>query len=473
MITRSREYMPQTPGEPLPGVLLLGALEEWRRDLPRLERLRRSYENDRDILRRTRLSHLPNNRIAHGYAKYIVTMSAGYMIGKPVSYAAPKGMEKALQAVTDEYARTDIDSVDIELARHAAIYGRAVMIVYADENAAPRTATVRPENAFVVYDDTIESRPMFGVQCTKRLGMDGTVQGDTVTVYTDTHIFEYQLPAGEGILGQQPVETTEHRFGGLPMIEVWNDENEQGDFEQVQSLIDACDILESDRVNDTEQHTNALLVLTGATMQTDQDGRTPAQQIRQDRILALLNADSRAEYLTASLNQADAEVLKNALKSDIHKFSMVPDLTDENFAGNASGVAMKYKLLGLESLIKIKEPWFVEALRERLRLYANFAYIKGSQALDPDEVTITLTRALPVNELETAQMISRLQGLVPDKMLLAQVPFVDDVDEAVDMLEEQKTESAKRDAQIYGLHPANAPDKVTDPDANDDGDAAV
>lgn len=454
MIVRAREYMPQ-PGEPLPGELLRGVVKEWEKGLERLAKLRAAYENDRDILARRRLSHQPNNRLAHGYAKYIATMSSGYMVGKPVAYKAPEGQEKALEPIMAEYKRTDIDSVDVELARHAAVYGKGVQIVYADEEAKARCATISPENGFVVYDDTIENKPMFGVHCVKRTDINGDDAGVALTVCTDTHIFEYIAEKSDDIAKIEPVEIREHRFGGVPMIEVWNDENEQGDFEQVQSLIDAYDVIESDRANDTEQHVNSILLLTGAMMQNDEEGRTPAQQIRQDKILQLPNGDAHAEYLTATLSQADVEVLKSSINADIHKFSMVPDLTDEHFAGNASGVAMKYKLLGLESLIKIKEPWFIEALRERLQLFANFLAVRGEQMIDADDVTITLSRALPVNELEVAQIVTTLQGIVSDETLLAQVPYVDDIGKEMAALKVQRAEQAKRDAALYGLPDAN------------------
>ena len=57
-------------------------------------------------------------------------------------------------------------------------------------------------------------------------------------------------------------------------------------------------------------------------------------------------------------------MLKKAIKDDIHEFSKVPCLTDENFVGNASGVAMKYKLLGFEGLGKTKERYFKRGLRK-------------------------------------------------------------------------------------------------------------
>ena len=105
---------------------------------------------------------------------------------------------------------------------------------------------------------------------------------------------------------------------------------------------------------------------------------------------------------------------------------MVPDLSDENFAGNSSGVAMKYKLLGLEQLTRRKERWFREGLRERLRCYGYFLAVKGGRSLEEENIRILFTRALPENALETAQMVKTLEGMVPRQVLLSQLPFMED-----------------------------------------------
>ena len=65
------------------------------------------------------------------------------------------------------------------------------------------------------------------------------------------------------------------------------------------------------------------------------------------------------------------EALRKSLEQDIHKFANVPCMSDESFGGNASGVAMRYKLLGLEQITNIIERYFREGLKERLRFFFN------------------------------------------------------------------------------------------------------
>ena len=390
-------------------------VQEFLCGMERMARLRAYYEGNSAILERRRDEGLPNNRLAHGFPRYISTVATGYLVGNPVAYECEDAQKAALDAVLREYERCAMDSVDVELARRASVFGRSVERVFADHSARPRAAALEPERAFVVYDDSAEHRPLFGVALEPRLREDGSADGWMIEVCTALETLRFR-GCGPGEIGSLE-ERQPHFSGGVPMVEYWNNEDERGDFEGVLTLIDAYDALESDRVNDKQQFVDALLLLYGCAMEKDERGRTPARQLREDKVLVLPDADARAEWLCKQLSEADAEVLRRALAADIHKLCMVPDLTDEHFAGLTSGVAMRYKLLGLEQLTRVKERWLREALKTRLRLFSNFLAVRGAAKLDAEQVKIVFTRSLPVNELEQAQAISTLRGVLSDEEL--------------------------------------------------------
>ena len=405
MITRAERFL-DNRGMPM-SQMLQSVLREHLAALPRLQRLGDYYRANNAIASRKRAEGLPNNRIAHPFARYIVSVATSYLIGQPASYSAD-GFEDALAPISEAYWRCSISSVDIENARHAAIYGRGVEYIHTAMNEStgaitPQACALSPEQAFVVYDDTHESKPLFGVYFTRNTREDGMPDGYHIWVMGRSTIVELLSPdlnAGNFSV----VKESQHYFGGVPLVEYWNDEDEIGDFEWVIPLIDAYDVLQSDRVNDKQQFVDKLLLLYGCTLETDAQGRKPWQQLREDKALCLPDNDSRAEYLQGQMQEADVEVLRAALENDIHKLSLVPNMSDQNFAANASGVAMRYKLMGLDQLISVKQQWFIEGLRARLRLFANFSAVQGNPALDPADVKITLTRAMPANMLELAEI---------------------------------------------------------------------
>lgn len=422
MITRDRAALESG----LSGKLLQGCLNEHLRNAAPLRRLRDAYQLRAPIMGRWRAEGLPNHHLAHGYARYIVNIAAAYLVGAAVSY---QGEGEEVEALRRAYKNANVSGVDMELARQAALYGKGVEVVYTDGEAKPRSAALDPLSAFVVYADDVSADPLFGVHFHPVTNESGSPCGYEAEVYTASERLTYRAADFANLLRGQPRSHIPHYFGRVPLIEYWNNEEEAGDVSPVLSLIDAYDVLESNRVNDQEQLVDALLLVYGARLETDERGRTPAQQLRQDKLLYLPDREAGAQYLAKPGTGSDAEALRRALEQDIHKFSMVPDLSDEQFSGNISGVAMRYKLLGLEQLTRVKERWFREALRERMRCYGHFLAVKGSRALDENAVRMVFTRSLPENALEAAQMVKTLDGMVPKSILLSQLPFMDGEDQ--------------------------------------------
>ena len=92
-------------------------------------------------------------------------------------------------------------------------------------------------------------------------------------------IYTYENTA-DSFLHMTMTNSQHHYFGKMPMVEYRNNEEKQGDFEQMIPLIDAYNILESDRVNDKEQFVDAFLFLTGIDLDSEQ-----AKKLREERIL--------------------------------------------------------------------------------------------------------------------------------------------------------------------------------------------
>ena len=451
MIKRAARYL--VNGMPS-DTMLRSVLQEHMQNLPRLNMLGKYYRGESDITGRERAKGLPNNKIAHPFARYIVSVATGYLIGQPVSYSADD-QDAALQPITDAFDKCFIASVDAENARHASIYGRAVEYVHASEMAEqvlPCSVSLPPEQAFVVYDDDYHNMPLFGVYYTPETTEDGSQDGWRVWIMGANSVRECRMPDLGGT-AVQIVNETAHYFGDVPMVEYWNDEDERGDFEWVISLIDAYDKLESDRVNDKEQFVDKLLVLTGCVLETDKDGREPWQQLREDKALCLPDNTASAQYLQGALTESDVEVLRSALQADIHKMAMVPDLSDKDFAYNASGVAMKYKLWGLEQMTSVKEQWFIEGLKTRLRLFANFSAVKGHPRLDVDTVRISMQRAMPENLLENAQLVQYADaaGAASTEEKVRMLHVYDAWSDDMVAAEVEKIEGDKKTPEIDGL----------------------
>jgi SPP1 family phage portal protein len=415
-----------------------------RQDLPHLQRLYAYYIGQQAILDRKKQEYLSNQQLVINHAAYIADFTSGYLMGTPVTYALPDNTNK-IEPILDVLKAADAPTQDSDLALDAAIFGRAYEMIYLDTEMQIKLARLSPLNAFVVYDDTVEQMPVFGVHYYPVYTTDGDLDGYKGSFCTAEYTQQIRLSTGYGII--QVDEPVQHPFKKVPIDEIYNDGQRFGDFERVLSLIDAYNLLQSDRVNDKEQFVDALLVIKGQILgDTNAEKSEALEALKQTKVMELTN-DADAAYLTRQFDESSVEVLKNSIVSDIHKISCVPDMSDEHFAGNTSGVAMKYKLLGLEQRTKVKQRFFTEGLRYRLDCIANALTVRGAAAFDLASVDISFRRSLPANELESAQLVSILQGIVPEKTLLSQLPFVSDVDETLKALEKDRQAAMVRQAQ--------------------------
>ena len=121
-------------------------------------------------------------------------------------------------------------------------------------------------------------------------------------------------------------------------------------------------------------------------------------------------------------------------------------MSDEAFSGNASGVAIKYKLIGMEQIRSRKEVGFRKGLQRRIELIAGMLRTKSVADIDFRDIEITFTANIPADTKEQADIVKELYGVVSQKRLLSLLPFVSDP--AAEMAELKKEETDRQDA--YG-----------------------
>ena len=409
--------------------------EHKTRTCERYDKLERYYEGEHDILNRDKRKVLANNKLVCNHARYISDTAVGYFAGNPVKYSSGQDIAPLL----DLLKYTDSDTQDIDLAQKASIFGVAYEFIYNDADGKPRLYAPDPRQAFVIYDDTVEQKPVAGVYYYElREGFTNRVTGYSVYLCDSVSVRHFLTDTGFTAKGD--VTEKLHGMGGVPLIEIYNNSTCSGDFEPVLSLIDAYNVLQSDRVNDKEQFVEAILLIKGFTLGDTNAEKTESYKAIRDNGMMELDADGSAEWLTRQFDEESVEVLRKSLEQDIHKFANVPCMSDESFGGNASGVAMRYKLLGFEQITKIKERYFREGLKERLRLLCNVLALTGAAKIDSTDISIQFTRALPVNEVERAQLVSELRDVVPLDILLGQLPFVDNPEAAAEKVRAQQND---------------------------------
>ena len=441
-----REEVPDV--EDLPPEVLRYLVERAERAAGRYQRLEEYYRGEHPNLKGRK--NPDEVQVAVNYAKYVVDTGLGYYLGEPVKYDANQvsrnrnGAEGKkvidLCPVLECYDAQHISEVDQEIGREMGTFGDCLELCYASsgEKPRPRSACIDPRCGILVCDSTVEHNKLFALVWDRRESVTGE-RYYAVTVYTDRTVKHYRSADLKTAVFSQWGETEEHFFGEVPVIAYENNGERQGDFEQIISLIDAYDGLMSDRLTDKKKFVDALLVFFGMTLREGDEGR-----LAREKFLDGAPLDARAEYIQKTFDEAGVQVLADALVREMHKMTMTVDMSDEKFAGNSSGQALKLKLLTMNLMVKNKMRRMEKGLKERLKLYNRWLYVMGE--MDPvegNEVDVVFTVNMPIDEGGVIDLVTRLQGIVDDQTLLSQLWFIRDPAEALKNIREQKTKEGE------------------------------
>lgn len=390
------------------------------------------YLGKNKILQRDKLRDtLLDNKISNGYAGYITDMATGYFIGSPVTYVAEKDF---LNIVQDIYNYNDEQDENTSIAKEMSVKGRSFEIVYLDKNDTDKNGVpklrfgkISPENMMCLYDSNINPEMELAIRSYDKYGEDGKKQ-EIIEIYDKKSIKIYTKTGGFVSL----IEEIPHYFSIVPVIEYINNDEKTGDFEKVITSIDAYDKVQSDSINNLEYFANSYMYLVGMK----QTGKQEIEEMRKLRVL-LLDKAGEAGFLSKDENFENIKTVADSLKSDIHKFSMCPDMSDEQFSNNSSGIAMEYKMLGLEQLAVKKERKFKKGLQKRLEIITNYLNFRGAN-YDWRDMEIKFTRNLPVNDKENVEIAAMLKGLISNKSALSYLSMIDDVNAEIENIEKEK-----------------------------------
>lgn len=443
-IIRNRSLIPDPDN--INPVLLQYCIQEHIQGNERLDKLDRYYKGKHAILERNNGAALgmPNNKLVINHAKLISENATSYMLGSAVQYNGDSNLE----AIKDILKKNDVVSHDMELGKDLSVFGEARELYYvsadANDNVIPKATVIDPRECFLVVDDTVDYKSIFGCRYYPVRDMQNVIKYHIVEIYTDNNVHTYECKDINSASFTLK-ESVPHYFKKVPLVEYWNNEYRTGDFEDVISLIDGYNVLQSDRVNSQEQFADAILKVKGFNFGSNEEEVSESVKLlKQFKIMSLQGEDAAADWLIKTNDESKIEVLRKSIANDIHQMSGIPNLTDENFAGNSSGVAMEFKLLGLEWKVAEKARYFTQGLRERLQLFSNFLGVKAQKRIDVSEVEIIINRSLPSNLVEIADLIDKLVDKVSDETLLSLLHFVTDPKAEIERVRKQKDEAVKR-----------------------------
>lgn len=383
-----------------------------------------------------------NNTLNNPLDAEIVDTKVGYMFGNPISYVVDK-QAQSLKSLTEAIElfnlRNSIDDLDSESGKKTAICGYSARLLYIDTEGNERAMVIDPWETIILSETGEVSEPKYGFRYFKsaELNAEGEkVEIEQLVFYdaTTEKLYTRADKDSQFVLKDE----RKHLFDYCPLFGISNNEELQGDADKVYNLIDAYDRTLSDASNEIEQWRLAYLVLKGMGMDEED-----AQKVARTGIFELMGEDDDIKYLTKEVNDQMIENHLNRLEENIMRLAKSVNFSDEAFAGNTSGVAMKFKLMALENKCKTMERKFTTALRYQFKVLCSAWAKKGICSKDDYlKLWFEYKRNVPMDLLSEAQASQALKGQVSERTRLSKMSIVDDVDYELKEME--------KDAKVYG-----------------------
>lgn len=396
---------------------------------PKLNKYKNYYDGKQSILNKKYSDeNKPCSRTVINYCKNIVDSYCGYLASPGyISYSSDNNIEDIMNILR----YNDFQTEDSDFLLDALIYGAAAELMYNDNDGKTRFKLINPTTCFGIYDDSLTGDLMYFVRMYKTNEWDESNQYN-VDVYSDYDIKHYTMSGKNG--GLTFISEEPHYFNQCP-ANIFTLPDEKSIFDCILTLQDGVNELLSSEIDDYSAFCDAYLALVGVDAEIED-----IAAMKENRVL-ILPEGATANWLTKNSSDAQVENILKRMHDSIYRTAQCPDFSSETFVGGvSSGIAIRYRLTGMENKCGIIEGRMKKALQRRIEIICGIASLKLGEEVFRD-IKIVFKRNIPEDLSTNIDLVNKLKGSVSDATLLSQLPFITDVNAELEALNKQKAEN--------------------------------
>jgi len=442
-------------GDEVTSPILFQGFDEFMRRRPVFQRLYDYYIGRHPILRKPRGATIVDNMCRYGVDNIVA-----YIAGNEPSYVSEDGdvmAKKIIDMYEDQVMADQESALNLDVQR----YGRAIQLVYHSEKADAECVVIDPRNGFVAFDESTDPDSVYGavVRSKREIGPDGKTEKTIhyMDVYSPGRysLWRSSDPPSATSWERIPAEDRVTRFTRVNLIEYQANADYIGAIQGVTSIQDALNSVLSDVQNDKDAFADTMLFVAGSAFgQTRTEAEQSEQVVKGTHLIQGESGDT-AEWLIKQMDETP-QIYSDRLTAKMHKNMRVPDFSDVAFAGNASGVALQYKLFGTEMFANNAARWFNKGFKRRCKLYDDALNNKegnmdyevqakvGKMAVDFNYSTVVdpLTEALAMQGYLNT-------GVVSKETVMGICTIISDIEVEQERLDEEQAVADAREKARY------------------------
>lgn len=405
-----------------------------------------------------------NHHNVHNFHALMVDQKVAYILGRPLSVSVEgaeigegrnelNAFEDAVTALTSDELFADMLS---DLATEASNCAVGWLHVYYDGNGELRFTVIPTLQCVACWDMSYQQKltDFFrhykvtvvknGEEFERERVEWWTAKGVTRYIENDAGDFEKESTAphwyDEESIDGVVVSSKPVSWGRIPFIPLFNNSVHQTDLARYQGLIDAYNLISSASTNNQIDLVELYWIIQGYGGET---AKAIQQKLQINKAVSISDPSGKINAEQVTLNVSERIAWLDMLRRDIYHVGRGIDMNDEHLGSAPSGVSLKFRY----TLLDLKADPLISKLKVMLKELSWFITqdinLKNGTNYDYRLIKYDVHKSMIVNDAETVDIIQKSQGLVPDKMLLAKHPFVDDVAQAYEDLQKQKADNAK------------------------------
>ncbi len=385
-------------------------------NLAEIQVLDEYYRGKQKIANRTKTIRPEiNNKITENRANEIVSFKTGYLLEEPIQYVARKGKEKYIDSINqlnDYMYLEDNESNDKELIDWMHICGTSYKMALPRENPnnneAPFcTYVLNPKTSYVIYSSALGHKALAGVKF-----IYNEEEKKVYSVWTDDWYYEivdgeikneYHFENQDGIV---EVFKGEPHFGmGIPIIEYPANKSRLGAFEIVIDILDAINMVASNRVDAIEQFVQSLMLFCNCDI--DEQTFKELKELGALKYKSDSTNPAKVEILTSELNQMQTQTLVDYMYDTVLTICGMPNRNGgSSTSDTGSAVIMRDGWSAAETRAKNTETAYKKSEKKFLKLI--LSYINDSDEkldLPLTAIKINFTRRNYENITQKSQVL--------------------------------------------------------------------
>lgn len=355
-----------------------------------------------------------NHIVLENNAFFAVEFKKAYVFGEPIQYVQRGDSANNEVLVLNSYMLAeDKQCKDSDLAEwlyKAGVCPRIILSEEENEESPFSIYNLDPRQSFVVYNNGLGNKPLFGV--TYFENDEGQKIG---SVYTKDKVYNIK-----GDSAKFDVEFKEgHLLGRVPILEYTLNKSRMGIIEVVISLLDVLNDIDSNDMDAIDQFVQSLVVFVN----NDVDAETFKELMELGAVKVKTEnpgMPADVKLLTNDLSHADTKVYYDRIYNQMLTIVGIPSKNDKASGGDTG----QARLLGegwtmADERAKQDENSFKRTAREELKLILDICkgrVASGITQLNVKDVDIKFTRNKTDNMLVKAQTLVNLKSaqVAPD-----------------------------------------------------------